>query len=216
MALDAECPDEARPAADLIAPDVGTPATRQFTAPPSWSQALNDRQLLALTGHIQHLFSDSPESRDYAPPDEVPPPETLHAIGESLRVGKQIDKLFMAAMCCALPAGSTTGRFGTHILIVALHACREIRLMCHGKRSELLNIVHQAHHNSTAGVLEWVKQQREPPPDESGEASVLSILGLVDGLATTADPRDDLLGLDIDEDRLPRRVRPRGLPRTGS
>ena len=61
------------------------------------------------------------------------------------------------------------------------------------------------------------KVERGDPSVSMGVyASVLSILGLVDGLATTADPRDDLLGLDIDEDRLPRRVRPRDLPPTGS
>lgn len=39
-------------------------------------------------------------------------------------------------------------------------------------------------------------------------ASVLAILGLADGLAEVADRRSDHLGLDIDEDRLPRKVQP--------
>ena len=38
--------------------------------------------------------------------------------------------------------------------------------------------------------------------------SALAILGLVDGLAEVADRRNDHLGLDIDEDRLPRKVQP--------
>ena len=39
-------------------------------------------------------------------------------------------------------------------------------------------------------------------------ATVLAILGLVDGLAQVADRRSDQLGLDIEEDRLPRKVQP--------
>ena len=40
-------------------------------------------------------------------------------------------------------------------------------------------------------------------------ATVLAILGLGDRLGQAADRRDDSLGLDIDEDRLPRKVQPR-------
>jgi len=37
-------------------------------------------------------------------------------------------------------------------------------------------------------------------------ATVLAILGLTDGLAKVADRRDDTLGLDIEEDRLPGKI----------
>jgi transcriptional regulator with XRE-family HTH domain len=47
-------------------------------------------------------------------------------------------------------------------------------------------------------------------------ATVLSILGLVDGIGATADRRNDPLGLDIDEDRLPKKIQPRSRKRTGS
>lgn len=40
-------------------------------------------------------------------------------------------------------------------------------------------------------------------------ATVLFILGLVDGLGNVADRGVDTLGLDIDEDRLPQKVQPR-------
>lgn len=40
-------------------------------------------------------------------------------------------------------------------------------------------------------------------------ATVLAILGLIDGLGQVADRRDDSLGLDIEEDRLPKKVQPR-------
>ena len=40
-------------------------------------------------------------------------------------------------------------------------------------------------------------------------ATVLAILGLADRLAQAADRRADSLGLDLDEDRLPRKVQPR-------
>ena len=44
-------------------------------------------------------------------------------------------------------------------------------------------------------------------------ATVLSILGLVEGLGNVADRRTDTLGLDIDEDRPPKRIQPRGRKR---
>ncbi|ETW92658.1 MAG: XRE family transcriptional regulator [Candidatus Entotheonella factor] len=37
-------------------------------------------------------------------------------------------------------------------------------------------------------------------------ATVLSILGLVEGLGQAADRRSDILGLDLEEDRLPKRI----------
>ena len=37
-------------------------------------------------------------------------------------------------------------------------------------------------------------------------ATVLAILGLVEGLGQVADRRDDILGLDIEEERLPRNI----------
>jgi transcriptional regulator with XRE-family HTH domain len=40
-------------------------------------------------------------------------------------------------------------------------------------------------------------------------ATVLAILGLVETLGTLADRRNDTLGLDIDEDRLPKKIQPR-------
>ena len=47
-------------------------------------------------------------------------------------------------------------------------------------------------------------------------ATVLALLGLADHLAQAADRRDDSLGLDIDEDRLPRKVQPRRRSRSRS
>ena len=44
-------------------------------------------------------------------------------------------------------------------------------------------------------------------------ATVLAILGLADGLGTVADRRNDPLGLDIDEDRLPQKIQPRSRKR---
>ena len=41
-------------------------------------------------------------------------------------------------------------------------------------------------------------------------ATVLSLLGLIEGLGNVADRGIDTLGLDIDEDRLPKKVQPRG------
>ena len=47
-------------------------------------------------------------------------------------------------------------------------------------------------------------------------ATVLSILGLVEGLGNVADRRTDTLGLDIEEDRLPKKVQPAGRKRQRS
>lgn len=44
-------------------------------------------------------------------------------------------------------------------------------------------------------------------------ATVLSILGMVEGLGDLADRSSDTLGLDIDEDRLPKKVQPTGRKR---
>lgn len=53
------------------------------------------------------------------------------------------------------------------------------------------------------------KVERGDPSVSMGiYATVLAILGLVDGLAQVADRRSDHLGLDIEEDRLPRKVQP--------
>jgi DNA-binding XRE family transcriptional regulator len=47
-------------------------------------------------------------------------------------------------------------------------------------------------------------------------ATVLSLLGLVEGLGDLADRGTDTLGLDIDEDRLPKKVQPPGRNRKRS
>lgn len=58
------------------------------------------------------------------------------------------------------------------------------------------------------------KVERGDPSVSMGiYATVLAILGLVDKLGEVADRREDSLGLDIDEDRLPQRIRTRGQKR---
>ena len=47
-------------------------------------------------------------------------------------------------------------------------------------------------------------------------ATVLSLLGLIEGLGDVADRGTDTLGLDIDEDRLPKKVQPPGRNRKRS
>ena len=44
-------------------------------------------------------------------------------------------------------------------------------------------------------------------------ATVLSILGLIEELGQVADRSSDTLGLDIEEDRLPKKVQPRSRKR---
>jgi transcriptional regulator with XRE-family HTH domain len=51
------------------------------------------------------------------------------------------------------------------------------------------------------------KAERGNPTVSMGVyATVLAILGLVEGLGQVADRRDDILGLDIEEDRLPKNI----------
>jgi DNA-binding XRE family transcriptional regulator len=53
------------------------------------------------------------------------------------------------------------------------------------------------------------KLERGDPSVSMGiYATVLAILGLAEGLGQVADRRDDTLGLDVEEDRLPKKIRP--------
>jgi hypothetical protein len=51
-------------------------------------------------------------------------------------------------------------------------------------------------------------EKGEPSVSMGVYATVLSLLGLIEGLGDLADRRTDTLGLDIDEDRLPKKVQP--------
>ena len=62
---------------------------------------------------------------------------------------------------------------------------------------------------STYGKIE----KGDPTVSIGAYVSVLAILGLVDGVGQLADRRNDALGLDIEEDRLPQRIMPRGRKR---
>lgn len=54
------------------------------------------------------------------------------------------------------------------------------------------------------------KLERGDPSVSMGVyATVLTILGLVENLGQVADRREDLLGLDIDEDHLPKKIQSR-------
>ena len=61
------------------------------------------------------------------------------------------------------------------------------------------------------------KLERGDPSVSMGiYATVLSMLGLVKGLGHVADRRIDALGLDIEEDRLPKKIQPRSRKRIRS
>jgi hypothetical protein len=59
-------------------------------------------------------------------------------------------------------------------------------------------------------------EKGEPGVAAGSYATVLFVLGLADRLADVADPRNDPIGLQLDEERLPKRIRiprpPRPLP----
>lgn len=86
------------------------------------------------------------------------------------------------------------------------------------KLGEDIAIARKKRHISTVSMAERAfisrgtlyKVERGDPSVSIGiYATVLSILGLADRLAAAADRRNDLLGLDIDEDRLPQKIQPR-------
>ena len=56
-------------------------------------------------------------------------------------------------------------------------------------------------------------EKGDPTVSIGAYVTVLAILGLVDGIGQLADRSKDTLGLDIEEDRLPQRIMPRGRKR---
>jgi len=50
-------------------------------------------------------------------------------------------------------------------------------------------------------------EKGEPGVAMGSYATVLFVLGLVDHLADIADPKNDAIGLQLEEDRLPKRIR---------
>lgn len=65
---------------------------------------------------------------------------------------------------------------------------------------------------STYGKIE----KGDPTVSVGAYVTVLAILGLVGGVEQLADRANDALGLDIEEDRLPRRIAPRRRKRDSS
>ena len=56
-------------------------------------------------------------------------------------------------------------------------------------------------------------EKGDPTVSIGAYVTVLALLGLVDGIGQLADRSNDTLGLDIEEDRLPQRIMPRGRKR---
>lgn len=56
-------------------------------------------------------------------------------------------------------------------------------------------------------------EKGDPTVSMGAYVTVLAILGLVDGIGQLADRSNDTLGLDMEEDRLPQRIMPRGRKR---
>ena len=59
-------------------------------------------------------------------------------------------------------------------------------------------------------------EKGDPTVSMGAYATVLAILGLVDGIGELADRSSDSLGLDLDEERLPRRIVRRGRRKVAS
>lgn len=59
-------------------------------------------------------------------------------------------------------------------------------------------------------------EKGDPTASIGAYLTVLAILGLVEGVGELADRSKDVLGLDIEEDRLPQRIVPHGRTKTRS
>ncbi|MEM7432637.1 MAG: helix-turn-helix transcriptional regulator [Pseudomonadota bacterium] len=86
------------------------------------------------------------------------------------------------------------------------------------KLGEDIAVARKKRHISTVSMAErafisrgtlYKVEKGDPSVSMGIYATVLAILGLEDGLGSAADRRGDDLGLDIDEERLPKTVQPR-------
>lgn len=93
------------------------------------------------------------------------------------------------------------------------------------KLGEDITIARKKRHISTVSMAErafisrgtlYKVEKGDPSVSMGIYATVLAILGLVEGIGDAADRRGDTLGLDIDEDRLPKKIQPRASKRSGS
>ena len=91
------------------------------------------------------------------------------------------------------------------------------------KLGEDIAVARKKRHISTVSMAErafisrgtlYKVEKGDPSVSMGIYATVLSILGLSEGLGDLADRGTDTLGLDIDEDRLPKKVQPRGNKRS--
>ena len=108
---------------------------------------------------------------------------------------------------------------------LATHALPRAARRALSKLGEDITVARKKRRISTVSMAERAfisrgtlyKVERGDPSVSIGiYATVLAILGLAERLAHVADRRDDSLGLDIDEDRLPKKVQPRRRARTSS
>ncbi len=108
---------------------------------------------------------------------------------------------------------------------LATHTLPRAARQALAKLGEDIAVARKKRHISTVSMAERAfisrgtlyKLERGDPSVSMGiYATVLAILGLADGLAQAADRRKDSLGLDIDEDRLPKKVQPRRRTRISS
>ena len=101
-------------------------------------------------------------------------------------------------------ATSTLPRAARHALV---KLGRDIAVARRKRRISTVSMAERAFvSRSTYAKIE----KGDPTVSIGAYVTVLAILGLVDSVGQLADRSNDTLGLDIDEDRLPRRIMPRG------
>lgn len=86
------------------------------------------------------------------------------------------------------------------------------------KLGEDISLARKKRHISTVSMAQrafisrgtlYKLEKGDPSVSMGIYATVLAILGLIEGLGDIADRRTDTLGLDIEEDRLPKKIQPR-------
>src|ERR1700722_11809851 len=101
-----------------------------------------------------------------------------------------------------------TGRPGGDLPLPVIRALRKLgQDICDARRRRRIPVAIAAERASISKTT-WLKVEKGDPGVLSGTyAKVLFVLGLVDKIAQRADPTTDSVGLRLEEEHLPQRIR---------
>lgn len=98
---------------------------------------------------------------------------------------------------CALPGAAkrALGKLGEDIVVA--------------RKKRRISTVSMAERAFISRATLYKVERGDPSVSVGAYATVLAVLGLAEGLGQVADRRDDSLGLDLEEHRLPKKIQPR-------